>query len=93
MLGNIGGIMFGSKGAMTFGRAVRQRPARGVHGDAAGRELGNKGERFGSGRRNWTRSSNVRIRPCRGVWNHWADWVVSAKAGKPAGSGTAIWRA
>lgn len=87
-LGNIGGIMFGSKGAMTFGALFASDPREASTGGATNVTWGTKVKvRLWPDEleKEFKRPDPTLPRP----WNHWADWVVSAKAGKPAGSGTA----
>ena len=87
-LGNIGGIMFGSRGAMTFGALFASDPREASTGEATNVTWGTKVKvRLWPPEldREFKRPDPTLPRP----WNHWADWVVSAKAGKPASSGTA----
>jgi len=83
-----GGIMFGSKGAITFGPVFASKPLE------ASTSLALKVS--------WGTPEEVRLwppeldqeykRPAPSLprpYNHYADWVVSAKAGKPSGSSLA----
>jgi predicted dehydrogenase len=85
---NIGGIMFGSKGAITFGAIFASLPLTASTG--------------GYKPVTWGVPEKIRLWPPEldkeykrpeptlpRVFNHWADWVESAKAGKPASSGIA----
>lgn len=87
-LGRIGGIMFGSKGAMTFGALFASDPREASTGAPSNVNWGTKVKI-----RLWPEELDKEFkRPDPTLprpWNHWADWVVSAKAGKPASSGTA----
>ena len=83
-----GGFMFGSKGAISFGALYASKPL------VASTQL--------SQAVSWGTPEIVRLWPPElhkeykrpaptlpRVYNHWADWVVSAKAGKPASSSLA----
>jgi hypothetical protein len=86
--GNIGGIMFGSKGAMTFGALFASDPREASTGVAQNVTWGTKQKIQlwpPELDKEFKRPDPTLPRP----YNHWADWVVSAKAGKPAASGTA----
>ena len=87
-LGNIGGVMFGSKGAMTFGALFASDPREASAGRATNVTWGTKVKV-----RLWPEELDQEFKRPEPTlprpWNHWADWVVSAKAGKPAASGTA----
>jgi len=86
--GNIGGIMFGSKGAMTFGALFASDPREASTGAPQNVTWGTK-QRI----QLWPQELDKEFkRPDPTLprpYNHWADWVASAKAGKPAASGTA----
>ena len=88
MLGNIGGIMFGSQGAITFGALFASDPREASTGAPTNVTWGTKVKvRLWPPEldREFKRPDPTLPRP----WNHWADWVESAKAGRPASSGTA----
>lgn len=86
--GSIGGIMFGSKGAMTFGALFASDPREASVAAPQNVAWGTK-QRVKLWPpeldKEFKRPDPTLPRP----WNHWADWVESAKAGKPAGSGAA----
>jgi hypothetical protein len=84
--GNIGGIMFGSKGAMTFGALFASDPRMASTGGAQNVTWGTKQQIQlwpPELDKEFRRPDPTLPRPL----NHWADWVESAKAGKPAASG------
>ncbi|MGE5489126.1 MAG: Gfo/Idh/MocA family oxidoreductase [bacterium] len=84
---NIGGIMFGSQGAITFGALFASDPLVASTGGYQANATWGVKEKI----RLWPPELDAEFkrpdptlpRPA----NHWADWVEAAKAGKPASSG------